>query len=485
MARQSLDINIDAQRLLAANKERAASNRAALEERKNREKIATDRVEASAKDRAEQQDDRSSVPDLYRPDEPAAQRRKTKTDLIPVWVSSQPYRSNIADSGEIGLGRTVFVHTGQKGLVRAFQPLQLAPLAPVANSDAGLVAVYERDRVTFGDWSVNLSEWQGNVYASAAPVFRQVINGKLYYALVRGSYCYGRARVLFDIEDSFGAVIGTLNTFSPYTVTASRHDLWCCEIDLSTGAISYQTTPLYDRQLTATKLTYTTGNNNSQRFDWSVTGSVVDLRTAIGSVLPSTHPFAACAQSVWDFLAPSASCIPSTALSFVGADQVLPSWSDSASQAATATALMPAAFSPLPRRSSPLVAPITDRFLGYNTGKRERIVAQAEVLERSKMDAAWPACSSFAELYQYGPTSFRNYDPANLKSRASVLTVSGLTAGDQSLIKAEPAGTPPPAILPAPEMTVDTKDVYFLRENSDKPSFIAAGDWYSLGYILK
>ena len=76
MARQSLDINIDAQRLLAANKERAASNRAALEERKNREKIATDRVEASAKDRAEPQDDRSSVPDLYRPDEPAAQRRK-------------------------------------------------------------------------------------------------------------------------------------------------------------------------------------------------------------------------------------------------------------------------------------------------------------------------------------------------------------------------------------------------------------------------
>ena len=84
MARLGLNINIDAQRLLAANKERAASNRAALEERKNREKIATDRVEASAKDRAEQQDDRSSVPDLYRPDEPAAQRRKKGVEVYGV-----------------------------------------------------------------------------------------------------------------------------------------------------------------------------------------------------------------------------------------------------------------------------------------------------------------------------------------------------------------------------------------------------------------
>jgi len=56
--------------LLAANKNRASANRAELEERKRREAKAKEEQDKLAK----REGPRSSVPDLYRPDEPAAQR---------------------------------------------------------------------------------------------------------------------------------------------------------------------------------------------------------------------------------------------------------------------------------------------------------------------------------------------------------------------------------------------------------------------------
>jgi hypothetical protein len=71
MTRLRLDINFDEQRLLAANKDRAAANRAALPERKRRREVANDKTTPAAGE-----EPRGGTPDLYRRDQPGAQRRK-------------------------------------------------------------------------------------------------------------------------------------------------------------------------------------------------------------------------------------------------------------------------------------------------------------------------------------------------------------------------------------------------------------------------
>ena len=82
MARLGLDINLALQRLLAGNKERAAANRNALEDRKRTKENAAVKAQLAA-DAAtrpgsptQKEEIRGGTPDLYRPPEPAAQRRK-------------------------------------------------------------------------------------------------------------------------------------------------------------------------------------------------------------------------------------------------------------------------------------------------------------------------------------------------------------------------------------------------------------------------
>jgi hypothetical protein len=82
MARLGLDINLALQRLLAGNKERAAANRGALEDRKRTKENAAEKAQLAA-DAAtrpgsptQNEEPRGGTPDLYRPPEPAAQRRK-------------------------------------------------------------------------------------------------------------------------------------------------------------------------------------------------------------------------------------------------------------------------------------------------------------------------------------------------------------------------------------------------------------------------
>jgi hypothetical protein len=84
MTRLRLDINFDEQRLLAANKDRAVANRAALPERKQRRQVANDKTTpAPAPDGtpatpAAEEEPRGGTPDLYTRDKPGAQRRKKK-----------------------------------------------------------------------------------------------------------------------------------------------------------------------------------------------------------------------------------------------------------------------------------------------------------------------------------------------------------------------------------------------------------------------
>ena len=98
MARLGLDINLALQRLLGANKERAAANRGALEDRKRTKENAEQKAQLAA-DAAtrhgsptQNEEPRGGTPDLYRPPEPAAQRRKQGLD--PVFVITEPFVNN-------------------------------------------------------------------------------------------------------------------------------------------------------------------------------------------------------------------------------------------------------------------------------------------------------------------------------------------------------------------------------------------------------
>ena len=81
MARLGLDINLALQRLLGANKERAAANRSELEDRKLRKENAAEKAQLAA-DAARPgsptgaEEIRGGTPKLYRAPEPAAQRRR-------------------------------------------------------------------------------------------------------------------------------------------------------------------------------------------------------------------------------------------------------------------------------------------------------------------------------------------------------------------------------------------------------------------------
>jgi hypothetical protein len=83
MARQRIDLDINTQRLLGANKERAAANRSAYVDREERKRTAAQTAAAAtpaapAGAPTQKEEPRGGTPDLYSPPEPAATRRKKK-----------------------------------------------------------------------------------------------------------------------------------------------------------------------------------------------------------------------------------------------------------------------------------------------------------------------------------------------------------------------------------------------------------------------
>ena len=100
MARLGLDINLALQRLLGANKERAAANRSELEDRKLRKENAEQKAQLANEAPAPgsptgAEEVRGGTPKLYRAPKPAAQRRKKKdVEVYGVDLSSATPASN-------------------------------------------------------------------------------------------------------------------------------------------------------------------------------------------------------------------------------------------------------------------------------------------------------------------------------------------------------------------------------------------------------
>lgn len=94
MARLGLDLNLALQRLLGANKERAAANRESLEDRKLRKENAAEKAQLAADaprpgSPTQAQEPRGGTPDLYRAPEPAAQRRRKGVEVYGIDLTSK------------------------------------------------------------------------------------------------------------------------------------------------------------------------------------------------------------------------------------------------------------------------------------------------------------------------------------------------------------------------------------------------------------
>lgn len=95
MARLGVDINLALQRLLGANKQRAAANRESLQDRQTRKDNAAQKAEASKNSATpagvrRPEERRGGTPDLYKRPDPAAQRRKKPYTVFAV-RSTEPY----------------------------------------------------------------------------------------------------------------------------------------------------------------------------------------------------------------------------------------------------------------------------------------------------------------------------------------------------------------------------------------------------------
>lgn len=94
MARLGLDINLALQRLLGANKERAAANRAELEDRKLRKENAAQKAQLANEapgpgSPTGAEEIRGGTPQLYRAPEPAAQRRKKGVQVFGIDLTAK------------------------------------------------------------------------------------------------------------------------------------------------------------------------------------------------------------------------------------------------------------------------------------------------------------------------------------------------------------------------------------------------------------
>lgn len=104
MARLGLDIDLHTQRLLGANKERAAANRGELEDRKLRRENAAQKAQLAA-DAArtgsptQDEEPRGDTPKLYRPPEPAAQRRQKGVEIYGIDLTAKQAAAGTQTTG--------------------------------------------------------------------------------------------------------------------------------------------------------------------------------------------------------------------------------------------------------------------------------------------------------------------------------------------------------------------------------------------------
>lgn len=522
MARLGLDINLALQRLLGANKERAAANRGALEDRKLRKDSAEQKAQLANEAPAPgsptgAKEIRGGTPQLYRAPEPAAQRRKQGLD--PVFVITEPFVHNYTTNrtippnvaaGDPGTNRKYEIYTGSKGKIAEFYPFALQPFTPVDRSGLELLTstiatTFDEDRVQDGSLVPLIQTTNGDAFTYAAPVFQHVIDNKLYICIVRASHDWGWNEVFFALYNDQGNAVGTITVLTSSLSTRAKYDLLTVGVDLDTGAVTSSATALYDRTMLGND--YVALGN----FTWTTTTTHRKLTEAIHETLSTTHPLKACGPDAWNYLANNygasgraAAVVTSGTyeLSYEGRpsqpggatfylDTNLPGYQSSAPGAVGANYIehiFPIAFTNVSTRFNgiTIAQPFNDRLLSYNTKKNTRLIVESGVMEWAKLPEpeVLNLCAGFNRLFLPASNSYDDYAPLSVQARAKYIRPKGLSPTDRAVVVAEPTTPAPADITPAHESPISITAPKYLRQQTALPSFASSADALHIAYRI-
>lgn len=503
MARLGLDIDLALQRLLGANKERAAANRGELENRKLRKENAAEKAQLAANaprpgSPTDAEDIRGGTPQLYRAPEPAAQRRKQGLD--PVFVVTERFvsdASNPIGGGDPGLSRIYKIHTGQKGKIAEFRPYDLQPFIPV--DDAGsqqIVAAIAAFEPIAPPYRLEQTTSSFETYIYSAPVFQHVADNTLYVSLLRCSHDWGNATALWAVLNDQNEVIGNILLTTANVSTRANYDLLTVAVNLDNGSISSSACPVYTRDLNTTALLYLTSFNaqsagiDSQWFDWNVSVTYTSLPDAIALTLPEGHPLKTCGSPAWSYLSQYASVVPGGTYTFEDGGvngAPLPNRTAQKIAAADSRHLLPISFAYTTSKADGTISkPLHDQLLGYNTRKQSRIVTRDSVMEWAALPATeeLSLCNGFERLWQSASNSYDTYTPSILVPRSKYIAGRGLTTADRTLIRSEPSTAAPATIIKGLTTSIEVASPRYLREQTELTSFASPADAYHVAYRI-
>lgn len=503
MARLGLDIDLALQRLLGANKERAAANRAELEDRKLRKENAAEKAQlANDAPRpgspTSAEEIRGGTPQLYRAPEPAAQRRKQGLD--PVFVITERFvsdASNPIGGGDPGVDRLYEIHTGQKGKIAEFSPYALQPFTPVDDAGsqqiAAAIAAFEPIPPPY---RLEQTTSSFATYIYSAPVFQHVIDTTLYISLLRCSHDWGNATALWAVLNDEDEVISNILLTTAKVSTRASYDLLTVAVNLDTGSISSSACPVYTRDLNTTALLYLTSFNaqtagiSSQWFDWDVSVTYTSLPEAIALTLPQGHPLKTCGSPAWEYLSQYGSVVPSGVYTFQDGGvngAPLPNRTAQKVAAADSRHLLPISFAYTASKADGTIGkPLHDQLLGYSTRKQSRIVTRDSVMEWAALPASEELnlCSGFERLWQSASNSYDTYTPSSLVLRSKYIAGRGLTTADRTLIRAEPSTPAPATVTKGLTTSIEISSPRYLREQVELTSFASPADAYHVAYRI-
>jgi hypothetical protein len=504
MARLGLNINLATQALLAANKERAANNRSALPDRQQRKNTAAQAANTAAAATpvtgppTQADEPRGGTPNLWHPDQPAAQRRKKGLD--PVFVVTERFvsdASNPIGGGDSGVERLYEIHTGQKGKIAEFSPYELQPFTPVDDSGSQqLVAAIAAFEPIAPPYRLEQTTSSFATFIYSAPIFQHIVDNTLYIGLLRCSHDWGNADALWAVLNDQGDVIGNILLRTASVSTRASYDLLSVAVNLDNGSISSSATPVYTRELNANALLYLTSFNaqvagiDRQLFDWDVNVTHTSLPEAIALTLPESHPLKTCGPLAWEYLSQYASVIPSGTYTFQdgGANGApLPGLTPQKVPAADPRHVLPISFAYVTSKADGTIdKPLHDQLLSYNTRKQSRIVTRDSVMEWAALPASEELnlCSGFERLWQAGSNSYDTYNPNSLALRSKYISGRGLTATDRTLIRAEPNTSAPSTVTKGSTTSIEISSPRYLREQTELTSFASPADAYHVAYRI-
>jgi hypothetical protein len=487
-----------------------------LEDRKRTKENAAEKLQAAADTTrpgspTQNEEPRGGTPDLYRPPEPAAQRRKQGLD--PVFVITEPFANNYTTgrttpvsvaAGDPGTNRKYEIYTGSKGKIAEFYPFALQPFTPVDRSGLELLTStiatsFSETFLEVGVLKPLIETTNGDAFTYAAPVFQHVIDNKLYICIVRASHDWGWNEVFFALYNDTGNAVGTITVLTTTLSTRAKYDLLTVSIDLDTGNVTSSATALYDRTMLAND--YIVSNN----YAWTTSITYRKLTEAIHETLPTTHPLKVCGPNAWDYLATryGNGSIPGAALFTSGTyqhthvnrppsynDTNLPGYAlaaDGDYPNLTVSHLFPVAFTNVRSKfSNNIPTPFNDQLLGYNTKKNTRVIVEAGVMEWAKLpkSESLNLCSGFDRLFLPASNSYDGYTPSSVQARSKYIRPKGLNPVDRAIVVAEPATPAPPNVTPPRESPLSIEAPKYLRQQTDLPSFAPSADALHIAYRI-